>query len=518
MSNKRPSIASNKDLLDQWDYTKNDADPEELTQGSSKKAWWICDEGHSYEMSIYQKCIRGNGCPICSGHRTIPGINDFATIYPKLAKEWHPSKNGSLSPSNYSKKNGRRFWWLCKNGHEWEASIKDRANGRGCPVCNNRRTTSFPEQAIYYYIKKLYPDTINRCREIFDNGMELDIYVPSIRFAVEFDGANWHNDEEAHQKEKKKYNICKSNNITLFRVKEHTGEQWDDVADAVYIIHRKSYEKDLPEVISAILDSIDPKTNLFTRKIPNAFHSSIDVNIERDRNAIMEYLSEIPNSLVEVRPDLIQDWNYEKNGNITPDMFGINNNDKVWWKCHTCGHEWQTSIIHRAGKRNSGCPICARETQGKTFTKLRVAERGSLSDNNPTLSRDWNPTRNGDLKPTDITVSSPKKVWWLCNKCGYEWEASPNNRNGKGVGCPCCSGRVPMIGANDFKTQFPELAKEWNYEKNDNLKPENYLPKSNKKVWWICSKCGYEWQATINNRTSGHGCPKYRNHKKHDNC
>ena len=105
MSNKRPSIASNKDLLDQWDYTKNDADPEELTQGSSKKAWWICDEGHSYEMSIYQKCIRGNGCPICSGHRTIPGINDFATFYPELAKEWHPTKNGNKSPSNYSKKN-----------------------------------------------------------------------------------------------------------------------------------------------------------------------------------------------------------------------------------------------------------------------------------------------------------------------------------------------------------------------------------------------------------------------------
>lgn len=514
MRSNRPTIASNIDLSNQWDYRKNEADPEVLTQGSSKKVWWTCDEGHSYEMSIYQKCIRGNGCPVCSGHRTIPGINDFATFYPELAKEWHPTKNGNKSPSNYSKKNGGRFWWLCKNGHEWEASIKDRANGRGCPFCNSRRTTSFPEQAIYFYIKKLYPETMNRYRDIFDNGMELDIFVPSIRFAVEFDGANWHNDEEAHKKEKKKYDICKSNNITLFRVKEHTGEQWDDVADATYVIRRKSYEKDLSNVIRAILDSIDQESNLFTRKIFHSVHSSIDVNIERDRNAIKAYLSKISNSLVELRPDLIQDWNYERNENVTPDMFGINSNDKVWWKCHGCGHEWQTTIIHRAGKRRSGCPICSRDAQGKNFTKRRIQERGSLLDNNPTLAKEWHPTKNGNLKPTDITVNSPRKVWWVCSKCGYEWEASPNNRNGKGVGCPCCSGRVPRDGVNDFKTMYPELVKEWNYEKNVGLKPEDYLPKSNKKVWWTCSICGNTWQASVNTRTSGHGCPNYRNHVK----
>ena len=403
---------------------------------------------------------------------------------------------------------------MCKYGHEWEATIHDRAEGTGCPICNARRNTSFPEQAIYYYISKLYPETINRYTDIFDNGMELDIYVPSIRFGIEFDGANWHSSEDAHSKEKIKYDICKKHKITLFRVKEHAGQKWKDTADCTYWIKRKNYGAELEAVIKAILDSIDPETNMWTRTNPLAIHSSIDVNIERDRNDIKEYLLPIHNSLVELRPDLIQDWNYGKNGNLTPEMFGINSNDRVWWRCHKCGHEWQTTIIHRGGKRNSGCPECSKEIRGKSFTKGKVSERGSLAENNPKLANEWHPTKNGELKPSDITASRFKPVWWLCPVCGHEREASPNNRNSKDVGCPCCSGRVPKIGINDLKTLYPGIAEEWNYENNVELKPEQFLPKSGKKVWWRCHKCGHEWQATINSRTSGHGCPNCWNNRR----
>ena len=127
------------------------------------------------------------------------------------------------------------------------------------------------------------------------------------------------------------------------------------------------------------------------------------------------------------------------------------------------------------------------------------------------MASEWHPTKNGDLKPSDITVKYNKKVWWLCPQCGYEWQASPNNRS-KGVGCPCCSGRVPKVGINDLKTLRPDLAEEWNYEKNGELRPENFLPKSGKRVWWRCKTCGHEWCTTINHRYYGTGCPKYNEH------
>ena len=66
---------------------------------------------------------------------------------------------------------------------------------------------------------------------------------------------------------------------------------------------------------------------------------------------------------------------------------------------------------------------------------------------------------------------------------------------------------IKSVKQNNFSIYHPELLKEWNYEKNNELKPENFLIGSNKKVWWKCSKCHSEWQATINHRVTGTGCP-----------
>ena len=140
-----------------------------------------------------------------------------------------------------------------------------------------------------------------------------------------------------------------------------------------------------------------------------------------------------------------------------------------------------------------------------------------MLEKNPALAAEWHPTKNGSLTPADITEKRFANVWWECPKCGYEWEASPNNRS-KGSGCPCCSGRVPQIGKNDLKTLYPEIAKEWDYEKNGELRPEQFLPKSGRKVWWRCSICGYKWETVIRNRTNGNGCPQYRVHPMLDQC
>ena len=499
----------------EWDYKKNGElgiTPDTVSYASQKKVGWICPKGHKYETTINKRTLRGNGCPICSGHKTVPGINDFATLYPEIAKEWHPTRNGDLKANEVSQKNGRKVWWQCKYGHEWQATVKDRViDNTGCPTCAALLQTSFPEQAIYYYVKKIYPDAVNRYTDVFDNSMELDIYIPSIRLGIEYDGAHWHRTQKEHDREIQKYEICKSHNITLHRVKEKIVE-WNDVADGIYFINNRRDKKELTQVIQAIINSIDPEVNIWTRKNPFKIMSDTIVDLERDANEIRSYLIPIPYSISDLRPDLVEDWDYEKNGTLRPEMFGIHSNEIVWWKCHVCGHSWKTMINHRGGKRSSGCPECSKMKRGKSFTRSKVRERGSLAEVNPELAKEWHPTKNGDLRPEDITEGRFKPVWWLCPKCGYEWQASPNNRK-KGVGCPCCSGRVPMSGVNDLATVVPELLKEWDYEKNK-VGPENFLPKSGKIVWWKCQTCGHEWKTVISNRSNGHGCPKCRKRKK----
>ena len=128
-----------------------------------------------------------------------------------------------------------------------------------------------------------------------------------------------------------------------------------------------------------------------------------------------------------------------------------------------------------------------------------------LSTTNPNLAKEWDYEKNYPLLPTQVAAKSNKKVWWKCKK-GHEWRAVISNRN-KGIGCPICSHRQILEGYNDLATTNPEIAKEWNYERNHPLLPTQVAAAGKKKVWWICKK-GHEWLATLYSRKAGSNCPK----------
>ena len=490
-------IADNEELMDEWDYEANkDLNPKEITIGSGKKVWWKCHNGHKYAQTIHKRTLRGYSCPYCSGHKAWKGFNDFATRYPDVAKEWHPTKNGHLKPTDVTYGSGKKVWWICSIGHEYQASIHDRGLGQTkCPICNSQRLTSFGEQAIFYYIKKSFPDALNRYNELFSTSMELDIYIPSLKYAIEYDGAHWHQTDDEYKRELKKYRFCKNNGIFLCRVKEKSQKKWEDVGDKIYYLKKvkRTDFSELEQVICYILHDINSA-------LP------IDINIIRDKNEIQGYLYEIKHSLSEERSDVAKKWNYEKNKNLTPNMFSIGSNEIVWWKCPNCGHEWKSSINSMTREGRQGCSVCSRSKRGEAFTKSKVKKVGSLAETMPELAKEWHPTKNGDMTPYNITAGRFKSVWWLCQKCGYEWQASPNNRK-KGVGCPCCSGRVPQKGINDLATKYPDVIKDWDYEKNSPLIPEQFLPGSGKKLWWKCSFCNHSWKIEIRRKVKGAICP-----------
>jgi DNA-directed RNA polymerase subunit RPC12/RpoP len=149
------------------------------------------------------------------------------------------------------------------------------------------------------------------------------------------------------------------------------------------------------------------------------------------------------------------------------------------------------------GIAHHGCIYCSKQKVLSGITDLATV--------NPELAKEWHPIKNGILQPCDVMPHSAKKVWWL-GACGHEWEASISSRTA-GNGCPFCSGRKVLSGFNDLATVAPELLSDWNYDKNIGIIPEQIAGSSNKKVWWRCSKCEYEWQAPIARRKQGHGCP-----------
>lgn len=129
------------DLARQWHPTKNGAlTPADVVPGTRRKVWWRCDQGHDYQSVIASRTQRGGGCPYCANKKVLAGFNDLATLYPAVAKEWHPTKNGSLTPQDVTPGNRKRVWWRCSAGHEWQAVIYSRTGSQccGCPVCNGK--------------------------------------------------------------------------------------------------------------------------------------------------------------------------------------------------------------------------------------------------------------------------------------------------------------------------------------------------------------------------------------------
>ena len=132
-------VSDNAQLMAEWNWERNaDIVPSQLTLGSGKKVWWKCGKGHEWEAACYSR-IAGNQCPICSGRKVLVGYNDLSTLALEIALQWHPSKNSDCTPKDVTINSHRKVWWLGPCGHEWQASIADRNNGRGCPYCAGKK-------------------------------------------------------------------------------------------------------------------------------------------------------------------------------------------------------------------------------------------------------------------------------------------------------------------------------------------------------------------------------------------
>ena len=127
-----------RDLLDQWDGSRNGTlTPDTVSYGSRQKLWWRCEQGHVWQAAVYTRAGGESGCPYCAGKRPWPGFNDLASQYPDLAAQWHPTRNGGLTPQMVTAGSHKKVWWRCSENHVWKAVVYARTGAKhcGCPVC-----------------------------------------------------------------------------------------------------------------------------------------------------------------------------------------------------------------------------------------------------------------------------------------------------------------------------------------------------------------------------------------------
>lgn len=421
---RRDFIINNSDIMREWNWDKNNElglKPDKITEGSEKKVWWSCNKCHEWMAMVVERVANHRGCPYCSGHKVWVGFNDLSTTHPDIAKQWHPTKNNNLTPEMVSFGSQRKVWWVCENGHEWEAtvgkrtygggcpycprdhiykviegendlktthpllceewdkqlngdlqpeqfskgshrivywrckicnhvwtsSIKDRAQGHGCPECVKVAKTSFPERALYFYIRKYYNDAVwgNPNSKFKKNSF--DIYLPSQNIAIEYDGERFHQNIE---KDKSRDKFCCQEGINLIRIREPNCPIYTSTCTFFYLKDAK--RKTLQETIVQLLIYL------------NIEH--LDINIQRDYFDIEQLVvhKKVQNSLAMKYPDIAAEWNPIKNGNLTPDSVSYGSSLRIWWICKQCGHEYSAVISSRTS-RGRGCPECKKHKLSK---------------------------------------------------------------------------------------------------------------------------------------------------------
>lgn len=137
--------------------------------------------------------------------------------------------------------------------------------------------------------------------------------------------------------------------------------------------------------------------------------------------------------LATTNPEIAAQWDPKKNGELTPEKIMPSSHEKIWWRCEL-GHSWQAAPFSRTKKGGAGCPYCT----GKRV----LAGFNDLAFKRPGIAEEWYQPLNGELKPSDVTPGSNKKVWWQCRE-GHVWQAAVYSRTRrKGSGCPVCTGVV----------------------------------------------------------------------------
>lgn len=336
-------------LLRQWHPTRNGAlTARDVSRGSKRKVWWLCEKGHAWQAMVYARAD-GSGCPYCAGKQAVPGETDLASRYPDLVAQWHPTQNGGLTPDTVLPGSHKKVWWVCEQGHVWQAAVKTRVSGCGCPVCANREV-SFGENDL----AATHPLLAAQWHPSKNGALTPKDVVAGTGRRV------WWRCEKGHVWQASVASracgvgcpVCAGKTIL-------PGE--NDLASQFPAIAAQWH----PALNGALTpDKVSPYSNRKVWWVCGLGHLYQAVVASRTMNSNgcpycggKKVLAGF-NDLATVEPRVAAQWHPTLNGALTPEMVTVGSHRKAWWQCPD-GHIWKAVIHSRAGPQKCGCPVCA---------------------------------------------------------------------------------------------------------------------------------------------------------------
>ncbi len=431
-------------------------DPKDVSRGTHIEKPWICEVGHSFITRVDQR-TRGRGCPFCAGKKVIAGFNDLASQKPEIAAQafgWDPAK--------VFKSSGKKYEWICKQGHVWVGAVTDRTSADQCAICHGKK------------ILEKYNDLTTTHPEI----------------AAQADG--WDPKTVSAGSNRKMAWICEHGHNYQSRIVDQVRNNSCGVCTGNQFVPGVNDLMTTNPELAAQADGWDPATvfrgsSKRVRWKCSEGHTWITTVTQRSRlnngcplcfgNVLVVGVNDLHTKFPEIAAQA-DGWD--------PKTVSAGSNRKMAWICEH-GHKWVATLHGRTSTSKRGCPVCGHNKVLVGFNDLITThpELAAQADG-------WD--------PATLSSGSNKKVGWRCG-LGHTWKSVIFSRALDGIGCPICSGRKVLAGFNDLKTTNPELAAQ-----ADGWDPTTLTKSSNKKVGWRCV-LGHSWNAQLNNRTNGRGCP-----------
>lgn len=490
-------------LLKLYENAENKYQSDVIGFSASKIVNWKCEVCHmEWKQSLNSmQHKKKKDCPYCTRQRPSAFYN-LLTELPILEEEWDYERNDK-KPTNYFPKSKEKVWWKCKNGHIWQNSIDDRVkavlrnlkkNTPTCPYCNHQKASS-----VYNLVTE-FPN-IARQWNYCKNGL-------------------LHPLEMTPKSNKKVWWICDynpnhtwadtiSNRTSLHRGCSICSREFtiSYPSRVLYYYLKQSFydcEMEYKALGKYILDICIPSYKIVIEYDGWYYHSNQDAEKRENKKDNILRKSQYEVIRIKEREEKMDEIVVENNNIYYHLQESYQNLDELIRKI-ICIIEEKTNTVLKKDIDSK------RDHLKIENLYYHVRKSNTLAAKYPALIKEW--SAHNDRTPDTFTISSNYKAKWICPKCNREYLATIYNRVKNNSNCSYCANRKPCED-NSLAKCFPQIAKEWHYEKNGVLNPNNITWGSDKMVWWKCEK-GHEWQTRIYLRTGRYKskCP-YCSHRR----
>ena len=413
-----------------------------MATASKKKLKWHCkDCDTTWDSEVCSRTIMKTHCPFCNNRKVVEGKNDLYTwankegnvIGQELLNQWDYEKNlaDGIDIHKIGKAYDKKAWFKCTKCNKLRQQVVcDFTRGIGCYNCS-KKSTSYPEQYIYYTFKQLFETTENRVKlfkDEYKNGLEFDVYVPELKLCIEYSPTYWHKDK-IHERDKLKETVCIQKNLRLIQIIEDSYNEHEHyMSNNKIVFHMVESRKN--EILYSIIEFMFNVLNLDVHKVNTE---------EIIKKALLNYSEVVesnPNALINRYPQL--EKMYSDNNIIEFNKLMVGSNLKVNWICTNCGNKFNCEVSKIALKKQS-CTKCGYNGIDKQIHKSSISEviegKTDLKTLYPKLVEEL---IDENVDASKILPGSQKKVMWKCSKCGHEWITSIAHRTRDKSGCPKC--------------------------------------------------------------------------------